>query len=573
MVAYYGDTIYKECIYMKNNNKEDQKKRGKGRKPYKKGRNSRDSRPDSKGNTSNTTTGDSNLPSHDSRHDNDISFWNGTGQIYKDATTISTFKPAGSREISSVYTHDYYTPTGIARFDYMPFFGDVDGPIHPINMVARVVYNAINAKNSKMPRYDPSDLMIYILAVAQAWSLWAWVSRIVGMFPTFSVLNRYWWEPICESMGLAPITTDNDITKWRNLANKMALKLNTFAVPVGIPYFDRSRWMNTNIYMDSPVGKATYYYFNPATILKYSRDNDKIGSLDYSETPWHKYLKDPANNPVVTPKVVEEYFNDLISNLSNDSDIPDIATDITRAFEGRLYTVPQLTEAYQIFPLYTPEVNLELHNARIHYGAACLADGTATYGKFDIHQDMNLNCLRSSNPNWRMVSDISTGLAVTDTKAGRAVALDFPIDNPGNDDWMTATRLTWVMTGDVAGGDSGTMHACTEILINDSFYEFHDDNGAWVLSSMDQCINLPATNANTMRTSLTKFARSSKLNDAPITYVIQPAGDSGQYLSPAYMEIISDLSNYAPVSVENIIQMHDAAQTSVFLPDWLRGII
>lgn len=516
---------------------------------------------------------DSNLPEHDTRGDNDISFWNGAGQLYVDATTLSSYSALGAKHVSPYYNKPYYSPTGIARFDYVPFFGDIQSSVHPINTTAKIIYNAINSKNSRMPSYDPSDLMIYIVAVASAWSVHAWVRRLCGMFNTFSVLNRYWWEPICRSMGVAPISTDNDIVTWRNLANHMALLLDRLPVPDGISYFKRTSWMNMNIYMDSPVGKSTYYYFNPAATFKYDYDSDKVGMLKLVETPWHARTSG-SSTELVTPKVVETFFFDLVSNIFNDSDIPVIGSDIMKAFEGKIYSVGQIDSSFVLGPVYSPEVNLELHNARMNYG------GSTLWGirPYNLKQNMNTNTIESTRIIWDMPNVVSTAFIATDLLGSRAIALDFPIDNPSNDDWMIATRLLWAATPpDPHHVNNYAVLVCgTEMLIGDEFFEFVDNNGTWEMNGMPNCA-LPYYLETTESASsvFKKLERVSKLHDTPITFLVQQGADSasGQFKNPTNMRIVDDLTNYTTLSVEDLINLHDVAQISVFLPDWLRSIV
>lgn len=500
----------------------------------------------------------SNLPEHDMTTDNDISFWNGAGQLYVDATTISTYSALGAKHVSPFLDKPYYSPTGICRFDYVPYFGSINTSVHPINTTAKIIYNAINAKNSRMPSYDPSDLMIYIMAVAQAWSIHAWIRRLCGMFNTFSVINRYWWEPICRSMGVAPISTDNDIVTWRNLANHIALLLNRLPVPNGIRYFDRAAWMNMNIYMDSPVGKATYFYFSPAGVLKYDYDENQVGKLAMVETPWHKYTTGTSTE-LVTPKSVETFFMDVISNLFNDSDIPVIGADIMKAFDGNIYTIGQIDSSFVLAPGYSPEVNLELHNARLHYGGESLVKSGQS-NTYSLVQDMTTNTIRTKELTWDMPGVPSTGFVATDLAGNRAIAMDFPIDNPGNDDWMTATRLLWAAVPPAAPNSYADILCGTEMLINDEEFEFVDVDGKWELNGLPQCaiVNSTGTSATLLK-ALNKLERISKLHDSPITFYIQPNGNSSQYKDPTSMKILDDLTNYSVITAENLRNLHDVA--------------
>jgi len=152
-----------------------------------------------------------------SDYSNDPRWWSRTGQIAINATNISTYTPIGiPMDLQFI---NNFTPTGILKLEYQPCFGDINSPTHPINVVARDLYDFINARNSRSSSYDPNDLMLYIIGVANAWVFHAWVRRVVGMYNTYSMLNRYWWDPVLASMGVAPISSTSTITDWVDLAS------------------------------------------------------------------------------------------------------------------------------------------------------------------------------------------------------------------------------------------------------------------------------------------------------------------------------------------------------------------
>jgi len=71
---------------------------------------------------------------------NSPDFWMGLGQYSQDVSRISTLQPIGGK-VPAPWTHKtFWTPSGIARFDYLPFFGTVDSPIDAINVAAKKLY-------------------------------------------------------------------------------------------------------------------------------------------------------------------------------------------------------------------------------------------------------------------------------------------------------------------------------------------------------------------------------------------------------------------------------------------------
>lgn len=537
-------------------NTNSNKSRGKGRKPK-----FQESKKDSRNNNYNNKKRDTNTSDRENirgaREDssrgfsNDPNWWMKAGQLSKDTSTISTYNAMGAPAPSIDWGYgERYTPAGIARYDYVPFFGDVNSPVHPLNVAAKIMYDLINSKNSRNTSYDPSDLMIYVIAVAQAWSLHSWVRRIIGMYNTYSTQNRYWWTPLMESMGIKPISVSNDIVTWRNLANRMALKLNMLSVPNGISYFDRAIWMPSAVYADAPTEKASLWYFQPLYFLKYSYDSEQKGQLTELKAPWN------GNGfGEVTPVKVEEYFDSLTENLFNDSDINVMGSDIVKAYGNEnCFKLPQISEDYLSSFIYDPIVNLQLHNATINP-----FDGW----DYKLTQDMNMNCLKSTLTSTIPANTPGSGRYFINWTHQRSYPLDFPVDTVTNEMMIEATRLLTYPDGDIGG-----WHGVTEMLINDSYWVFEEVEGMWILWEYDK-LNWMGVSSTLTKDQLKDFVKqlgvSSKFHDSPIQWVSYTDNPS-TYNTPDSTSCISDFTNFTTITHKELDAMNEACTLSIFSP-------
>lgn len=486
---------------------------------------------------------------------NDPSWWMKTGQLAKDVSSISTFNATGAKTASIEKGHKYYTPAGVLRVDYIPYFGDIDSPVDPINVASKVMYDLVNSKNSRNPSYDPSDLMLYTIAVANAWVVHSWVQRIVGMFNTFSSVNRYWWVPLAQTMGVAPISTQNDIITWRNLANRMAIKLNMLSVPDAIPYYSRAIQMCEGVYADSLTQKASLYYFSPAYLFAYGYDStDKVGTLELMKCPWFN------DDKLVTPEDVETYFNTLTWDLFNDSDVNTMSADIIRAYGvEHCFKLPQVSENYVVSYQYVPGINLQLHNARVfdHYESG--------FTSYKLTQDMNLNCISANGVVSHLVSKACDVFRSMDNDAKYQLPLDFPTDAVSNEDVVEATRLMYYYDGD-------ELMACTELLIRTKgfvFSETESDPDAWELTALSDLTNIGIEN-NPSPASVNvigkKLGMISKFHDSPLVWLVHANSDSGQYDTAVDMHCVSDLTNFTTISKAALRRLNDSCTLSIFSP-------
>lgn len=497
---------------------------------------------------------------------NSPDFWMGLGQYSKDVSRISTMQPIGSKVPSPVIGPEYWTPAGIMRIDYIPYFGAITSPVDALNVAAKKLYDEINSKNSRNPSYDPSDLMIYVIAVANAWALHSYVKRIVGMYNTFIPLNKYWWQQVMISMGIAPISTNEDIIKWRNLLNRMAIKLNNLIVPNNIPYFQRAYMMSEFVYADAPLAKASLFYYNPIALMKYEYDTDggtQIGQLVNVTTPWFN------KEGEVTPERVEDFFNNLTKNLFNDSDINTMSADIMKAYGlENCFRLPLVDESYSMLPFYDEMMAMELHNARFCYS---MYDHVLNDEAYSIKQDMVSNSLSSD-----FLVTINTTYGDAPILYGgshlhKAIPLDFWKDDPSEDEVMEATRLCY-FPSDFANhstdpdhpGDYDTVviNACCELLVMDTIYEFEwqSSQHQWEFKNKTGCCYAVMRGAS----NLDKIGKISKFGSAPISYVIWPF--QGNTETPEAHEITCDTTNYTAIDAVTLKNMHDAATLSIFLP-------
>lgn len=496
---------------------------------------------------------------------NDPDFWMGLGQYSMDVSRISTMQPIGSKLPSPVMLHDYWTPAGVMRIDYIPYFGEVSSPVDALNVAAKKLYDEINSKNSRNPSYDPSDLMIYVIAVANAWALHSFVKRIVGMYNTFIPLNKYWWQQVMLSMGIAPISTNEDIIKWRNLLNRMAIKLNNLIVPSNIPYFKRAYMMSEFVYADAPLAKASLFYYSPAALMQYTYDeDDQTGKLVNRTTPWF------SNAGKVTPAQVEDYFNALTSSLFNDSDINTMSADIMKAYGlENCFHLPLVDESYSILPFYDELMSMELHNGRICYA---MYDQVLNDHAYTIKQDMMSNSLAADG---RVIINKSYGdapILYGNATGKTAIPLDFWKDNPIEKEVMEATRLCYNSSSylnhstdpdDPGDYDTVVVSGCCELLIMDTIYEFEWKADKWSFEQESGCTYIVCF-SNKMVSSLDKISKISKFSCAPISYVMQSF--EGQTMIPNAHEIICDTTNFTVIDSVTLQNMHDAATLSIFLP-------
>lgn len=490
-----------------------------------------------------------------SEYSNDPGWWENNNGLTESATQIGTRTPIG-------FPLDYgilnrFTPTGILRLDYAPCFGTIDSVVDGVNVAAKNLYNKINAQNSRSSSYDPNDLAVYIVAVANAWVLHAWLRRLIGAINSYSAQNRYWFDPLLQSMNVAPIDDTNTITTWVNLADWIALQLDRLPVPEDIAYFVREQRMCEAFYADNLVEKAGIVYLNPVSLLKYTYDDEGKGMLEWFDTPWKR-----STGRDIRPDVVRRYFNELTENLFNDSDTVLMQSDIRRAFAS-LYTLGKVDPDFTCGLQYDANLNLQIKNATVHQ--------YLWNARYTITQNMDKNILVSNDIGGWVLDNISTLGNQPYTARFNSFdneIFDFPTDSVSSQAWTEATKLHafWV--------SSAKFHATTEVVLRALAFTFVAKDGAPVLEKLDTLMFLgimesSSISGSTFAEYCNRIQAVQKFANAPLQFAIILRGtlvDSNfkyNVLNFKSTYIFNDLNNFVPVPTVNLATINDYAQLSI----------
>lgn len=484
---------------------------------------------------------------------NDPGMWMRLGTYSEQAAKISTYNATGAPLLSPV-AGDYWTIPGIYKFDYIPFFGNVTSYTSPLNKSARVMYDFINSKNSRNPSYDPNDVMIYVIAVANAWALHSTIQRVVGMYGGYNVENRYWFESVVKTMGFDPAEVTGNITAWRNVLNKMAMDLNKLSVPNGMEYFNRAIQMCRGIYADADNLKASICYFMPQAFFKYTySDTDvKMSQLSLDSAPWH-------NAVGVTAQEVQDYFDSLTANLFMDNDINTIGSDILKAFgPEQMFKLPMVSEDYREGYGYNPVISLQLHNAMVcEYGEEFI-------DSYMVTQDMTNGCLVADSTIADHPTMACNWWRTKDREGNQQHLLDFWFSDPTPTDVTEATRLMYWWAGDA-------IQAVTELLTKATAYRFEagTTTGSWNLVGRTGITNIGVANNPTGEQALNLVRTidcATKFYRGPISYLIYQNAGSSQYSDPPVVGILSDLDNFTTIDVQFLRNLGEACTRSVFYP-------
>lgn len=483
---------------------------------------------------------------------NDPKWYTNNQQLVLDAGSFSFNTAAGSL-LRGLYPDGRDTAfSGVMSFRVLMTPGMSDNPFSPINIAARSMYDMVNYKNSRNFSYDAPDLMTYVYSVASAYSYWAWMQRTYGILNTYSQINRYVPDAICKAAGADPDDIRLNMAQFRYYINLFARKINVLAVPAGMPIFERYMWLFTNVYMDSNNVKAGLYLMRPYGFYKF-REDVKDGSAAQMVTMPKPYMK---LSDMIT------YGDQLAEALLSSQDINNMSTDILKAYEGNVMSLPDTPAEYGVIPVYNETVLNQFHNAKAFGNFIIDAPSSSGEGIYTLGSSGNL--VQDPKSGHLLYSlELADNAKLAKLKA-ESVLLDTGIENPTPEDVFEMTRLIPMV--DLA---TGNMKECgADIILDYSIYAITaTPTGVELQVGIENEATYSFFVENSGIYSLGNICdRVTKFDWHPFIYATILKTDQ----SVGGTAIMGDVYNYTTISRNSLAKLHEAALLSMFtLPNAL----
>lgn len=324
---------------------------------------------------------------------------------------------------------------GIASLHVYPTIGTAMNATDPINVASQSVYSFVRHANSGHSNYDPADLMMYILAMANMYSFLVWCQRLYGYALTYDQRNRYIPKDLIRTNNVDADDLRNNLANFRFWINTLIAKMVSFAVPATMSVFSRMSFMYSDYYIEGTSIKEQLYQFVPDGFYKFGLDAESMGNLVWEPFDWSTTMK---------VEDIMTYGDSLFNAIWSQEDFGIMSGDILKAYGDNIIKLTQIPESYSMVPKFDAMVLTQMKNAdivRIKPGriAQSATDGT-------IVQSLIPNAFTTSEKYYNSSYSISTE-DVPVFNAGMTSAIkDYNVltvdtDQPTPDVVIEATRL------------------------------------------------------------------------------------------------------------------------------------
>nr|AIY31275.1 capsid protein [Dromedary picobirnavirus] len=484
-----------------------------------------------------------------SKSTNDVSWYARNPQLLKDVASFP-FSPVLGLDVKREDPYGTETPFLLSGIDDTPFAGVM--AIHfrtvpgitkgtqadPINVAANNIYSYIRHFNSGSSNYDVPDLMLYLLAVNEIYSIYFFMRRIYNLHRTYAYKNRYYPTTLIQANGVNYNTLISDSAQLRANINMIGAKLQSLAVPADIDFFKRTAFMTQNVYLDSAdPNKAQSYMFVPTGW--YSLEEFTPGEAGYL-----MFNNNPGVNKVNGFTGIKEYWNlanTMLDKLITSESIGIMSGDIKKAYGANIIGLTPLSEDSSIVPIYDEAVLSQIENSRAWGQIRPLTD--------KITQDTNTNAL-VFNPD----VDVHRGAAA-------GTILNMRKSQPEPADVMEATRLMSFVddidasTNEIVIGKiitCGTEYVERYRVYTQPWYPALD-NKPWV--DVYSSLYFSVGTTGVVSKAFDAVAAISKFDWHPLISLIVD-NDEGSLVDKGFMH---EVQNYTIVNSADIQRLHEVA--------------
>ena len=517
---------------------------------------------------------------------NDPEWYNLNPDLTRDAASISFETPlrngvtlateGNSSMFPSDLTNDYAVDTILHRasmvnLQWIPTIGK--GSLHsttPVNVAAQNIYSWVRHANSGHANYEPSDIMMYLLALSEAYKYYAWGRLIYKVANSQFPQDVNFVKAFQACTGVQIDDYRQNLADFRYYLNTVATRLNALYVPSKFPYFNRHIWLAANVFKDSPIKKSAYYVFRPYCVGVYKEGSasEATGSLVMTA------LSDS------TPGSYKTLMDGVLNAIINSEDIGIISGDIKKAYGDNLFTIEATPVDDYINPVYSEEVLAQINNISFAMNEPLGGVKSSWHihqypGNHQIYQGLYHadieDYLNDShvNPNFPLMENALTRGSYIPAIEHSALINTY-VEQPKPEFVLVYSRFTNIQRVDqVTGITTGSTYpdSCgSEVVLFASVaYAERATDGSWSWQHEEVYRNRnterPVSQGIAAKT-LSLPALTSQIDWFP-RYSTTLFDSNGLYDKSSYL-IAQDIDNFAVVNTNSLDNMHSCALLSQF---------
>lgn len=474
---------------------------------------------------------------------NDPTWYYRNEQDLKDNFSLSVGSPLGIANelvdgVLTTKTFQSYVP-GIAAYRTYLIPGYSNASTSALNLASFRIYSKIKTNVTSNLRYDPQNVMLYLLAMDSVHVAWLNLVRVYYSLHTYSANNRYLPKALVASMACNFDNLLLNLSNFRAYLNLVAQKINSMYVPDVLSFFTRHQWLFNNLFADEDVKNAQIYLLVPEKIMQYveSSSDEEIGYLT---------AVDP---PVGSFSDIKTRFDALLQPIIGSEDMNRIAGDLAKAYgEDHSFFLPVISDTGSLELVKSGQVISQLENAdiiRLNADVIVREDDT---GSFLVCSPEVSTIVRNHNT----------------TALWERKLLNFHVDDISPSDVAEAVRLCASCNRATSSLDICGSEFITQIIVYTAPNTYKQIFSNYVIidptrvSTLEYFLDVLASRQGFDRFTLQKLCKGTWSTDNVMS-------------NTSFIAFLGDIARYTYLDRQTLKQMHESALLAMFDDEKTKG--
>lgn len=454
--------------------------------------------------------------------------------------------PLGTKYVLGAFNNGTadFTEPGLMALHVISTYPIRDGAADPINKQFDLLFTQVRATISgNYKNYEPTDLAIHTMAIAEFIAYMSWVRRLYASLNTYSPDNKYLPKMLIEANGVNFESLKYNKMAFWDAINQLAIRSAVLYLPGVMDYMKRKQFMFDNVFSEAGPNTQLYMYV-PESFGRLTY-NVETGLAEIQRlTVYHQ-------NKLVEWTEVIQYGENLLNAILTDEDAMMINGDLRKCFpKSELERMPIPFNIALNLNNHDPGALEQILNATIL--PSSVVDNV-------VHVDAKTGSYLSSIPK------IEPG-SYTDTFLLRQPLRMITGTSPEN--VLHATTLT--VTGEeLSEGNALRLQCGTEVVrrvymytLDRTFYDYTDSNPT-SFNRVPLASVIKGAGATKTLDDQLKFLQIAVTANhflyRPVTWIISDNADSSNSIYPMGEAFVSGF-----VTPEVVQGIHDVALQSLF---------
>lgn len=504
--------------------------------------------------------------------------------------TTSVLKISDSYDVEGIRsTEKTNAVPGIATLFVKPSYGNNRDRNNVMNIAAQQFFTNVRYVNAGRKNYEPADLMIYNITIAELMSFVGWCQRAYALGFMYSQRNLYVGKAMLEAQHINASDLCAHLANFRYWLNAFITKISGWAMPGDINIFRRRIYMYSNIYTESTTGnlKDQMYQYAPDGFFQFQlEEGTSSGCVIYRKL--HDLAgdtgePDPDSVYTLTIDQIIKIGDELISTIYGDEDFALMSGDIVKAYGTQVLSLNPIPEAMMVLPIFEEYTLSQMKNASIvdvDRGRTSHAYSPSSSRKFGNIYQTGGDLISTEGKKYDDDVDPLNDFALLNSGI---ITVTNPM--PGVDDTIEATRLKVVRDLDITNkinpnGDNGEVAvSCgSDIVVAVRITQYswrippQGSTAVWYdhhKQFADNAVSVPAEpTAAQKATAWDELSEESEWMNSfhwlPLRWLtVYTGGVDGEHRRIIKAAPLCNIDNYTTVTERNIKQLHEVCLLSL----------